>query len=199
MTQWRELRIAGAWEVAPEQHTDQRGVNVELFRSSLANSVLGRDFATAQANSSSSKAGVLRGVHLALGADGTLAGGQEKYVTANSGLAFDVVVDMRSDSPTFGVWEGVLLSGERRNAVFLSAGLGHAFLALQDDTVITYLCSSEYAPELERSVDALDPALGIAWPSKDSHGHAIEFLRSERDHAAPRLAEAVAAGALPAR
>ena len=199
MTQWRELPIAGAWEITPELHSDDRGANAELFRASATREVLGRDFTAAQVNCSVSKAGVLRGVHLALGADGVLAGGQEKYVTATSGMAFDVVVDLRSGSSTFGAWEAVLLSGERRNAVFLSAGLGHAFLALQDDTVVTYLCSREYEPRLERSIDALDPALAIAWPGKDAHGHAIEFLRSERDHAALRLAEAVASGTLPER
>ncbi|EFV14940.1 dTDP-4-dehydrorhamnose 3,5-epimerase family protein [Segniliparus rugosus] len=199
MTQWRELPIAGAWEITPELHSDDRGVNAELFRAGATREATGRDFTTAQVNCSVSKAGVLRGVHLALGPDGTLAGGQEKYVTVASGSVFDVVVDLRSDSPTFGKWEAVLLSGERRNAVFLSAGLGHAVLALTEDTVLLYLCSSEYDPRLERSVDALDPALAIAWPSKDAHGHAIEFLRSERDHAALRLAEAIASGTLPER
>lgn len=199
MTQWRELPISGAWEITPEPHHDDRGVNAELFKASLAREVTGRDFTTAQANCSTSKAGVLRGVHFALGADGTLAGGQEKYVTAPFGMVFDVVVDLRSDSPTFGKSEAVLLSGERRNAVFLSAGLGHAFLALQDESVVAYLCSSEYDPRLERAVDALDPALAIEWPSKDAHGRAIEFLRSERDRGALRLAEATASGTLPAR
>ncbi|MGL6234955.1 MAG: dTDP-4-dehydrorhamnose 3,5-epimerase family protein [Segniliparus sp.] len=199
MTQWRELPIAGAWEIVPELHPDDRGVNAELFKASLTREVAGRDFSTSQVNCSISKAGVLRGVHVALGEDGTLASGQEKYVTVASGSVFDVVVDLRSDSPTFGSWEAVLLSGERRNAVFLSAGLGHAILALTEDTVLLYLCSSEYDPRLERAIDALDPALGIEWPSKDAHGHPIEFMRSERDRAALRLAEATASGTLPER
>jgi dTDP-4-dehydrorhamnose 3,5-epimerase len=199
MTQWRELPIAGAWEIIPELHADDRGVNAELFRASGLREATGRDFTTAQCNCSISKTGVLRGVHLALSPDGALEGGQEKYVTATSGLAFDVVVDVRSGSPTFGAWEAVLLSGERRNAVLLSAGLGHAVLALEDDTVLTYLCSQEYDPGLERALDALDPALAIAWPRTDSHGRTIEFLRSDRDRTAPSLAQATASGALPAR
>jgi dTDP-4-dehydrorhamnose 3,5-epimerase len=108
-----------------------------------------------------------------------------------------VVVDLRSDSPTFGTWEAVLLAADRRNAVFLSSGLGHAVLALEDGTVLVYLCSSEYQPYAERALDALDPALRIELPSHDAHGNSIEILRSERDGAAPRLAEAMACGLIP--
>jgi dTDP-4-dehydrorhamnose 3,5-epimerase len=128
----------------------------------------------------------LRGIHFA-----DVPPGQAKYVTCTSGAALDVVVDIRVGSPTFGTWDSVLLDGTDRRAIYVAEGLGHAFLALSDQTVITYLCSAGYAPGREHGVHPLDPALGIAWPA------GVQPLLSPKDAAAPTLADAENAGLLP--
>jgi dTDP-4-dehydrorhamnose 3,5-epimerase len=130
---------------------------------------------------------VLRGLHFA-----ELPPGQAKYVTCVSGSVFDVVVDIRVGSPTFGRWDSVLLDGRDHRSVYLSEGLAHGFLALQDDSTVMYLCSAEYDPGREHTIAATDPALGIDWPVP-----ADKLVTSERDAAAPTLAEVRASGLLP--
>jgi dTDP-4-dehydrorhamnose 3,5-epimerase len=132
-----------------------------------------------------SRRGVLRGVHFA-----DVPPGQAKYVTCTQGTVLDVVVDIRVGSPTFGQWDSVQLDDETGRAVYVSEGLGHAFLALTDATVI-YLCSAPYTPGREHGVDPFDPALGIAWPSD------VEPVLSPKDAAAPTLAQAEREGLLP--
>jgi dTDP-4-dehydrorhamnose 3,5-epimerase len=132
-----------------------------------------------------SAAGVLRGLHFA-----QLPPSQAKYVTCLHGSVFDVVVDIRVGSPTFGRWDSVLLDDVDRRTIYLSEGLAHGFLALQDDSTVSYLCSTGYAPNREHTICATDPALGIDWPV------ATPTL-SDRDAQAPSLAEVQAAGLLP--
>lgn len=103
----------------------------------------------------------------------------------------DVVVDVRVGSPTFGRWEGVRLDDQTRRAVFLAEGLGHSFMALTDKATVVYLCSTPYAPGIEHGVNPLDPVIGISWPDQD------RVVVSEKDAAAPSLAEAERAGLLP--
>ena len=133
-----------------------------------------------------SSAGVLRGVHFA-----QLPPRQAKYVTCLCGSVFDVVVDIRVGSPTFGKWDAVVLD-DRHRSVYLSEGLGHAFLALEDDSTVMYLCPAGYGPDREHTINALDPALDIAWPAVDG-----EPSISDRDREAPTLAQVQAAGLLP--
>ena len=109
----------------------------------------------------------------------------------------DVVVDLRVGSPTFGAWDSVLLDDESREAVFLSEGLGHAFLSLQDGSVVTYLCSAPYAPAGEHGINPLDPALGITWPTHGRNGAPLSVLLSDKDRDAPSLAEALETNLLP--
>jgi dTDP-4-dehydrorhamnose 3,5-epimerase len=104
---------------------------------------------------------------------------------------FDVVVDVRVGSPTFGKWDAVVLDDRHRRSVYLSEGLGHAFLALEDDSTVMYLCSAGYAQEREHTINALDPALDIAWPAVDG-----EPIMSDRDRDAPALAQVQAEGLL---
>jgi dTDP-4-dehydrorhamnose 3,5-epimerase len=108
-----------------------------------------------------------------------------------------VVVDIRVGSPTYGQWEAVELDDVSRKAVYLSEGLGHAFMALEDDTVVAYLCSAPYAPGREHGVHPLDPAIGIAWPTTARDGTPITPQLSPKDAAAPTLAEAEQQGLLP--
>jgi dTDP-4-dehydrorhamnose 3,5-epimerase len=117
--------------------------------------------------------------------------GQAKYVYCPAGRALDVVVDVRVGSPTFGESDAVELDSAEPRAVYLAEGLGHAFLALEDGTSVTYLVSSPYAPDREFGVDPLDPDLALPWPD----GLALEL--SAKDRAAPSLAQAERDGILP--
>jgi dTDP-4-dehydrorhamnose 3,5-epimerase len=183
----RELAIPGAWEISPELHTDARGAFFEWFTDSAFTAMTGHRFDLRQANCSVSAAGVLRGVHFA-----QLPPSQAKYVTCLHGRVLDVVVDIRVGSPTFGRWDSVVLDSRDRRSVYIAEGLGHAFLALQDDSTVMYLCSAPYNADREHTVNALDPALGIEWAGLDG-----EPIMSDRDRAAPMLAQTQAAGVLP--
>lgn len=187
----KELGIEGAWVVTPRIHEDSRGAFLEWFRADRFEEAAGHRFDLRQANCSVSSAGTVRGIHVA-----ELPPSQAKYVTCLAGAALDVVVDLRVGSPTFGRWEGVELDDVSRRAVYLSEGLGHAFMALEDGTVVAYLCSAPYAPEREHGVHPLDPAVGIAWPQVGRSGVPLEPLLSAKDAAAPSLAEVRAAGVL---
>ncbi|UQX10522.1 dTDP-4-dehydrorhamnose 3,5-epimerase [Candidatus Mycobacterium methanotrophicum] len=182
----RELDIAGAWEITPQVHSDSRGMFFEWLTDRGFTGFAGHRLDVRQANCSVSAAGVLRGLHFA-----QLPPSQAKYVTCLSGSAFDVVVDIRVGSPTFGQWDSVLLDDRDHRSVYLSEGLAHGFLALQDNSTVMYLCSAEYSPQREHTIAPTDAALAIDWPS----GH--ELLLSDRDAAAPSLDEVRAAGLLP--
>jgi dTDP-4-dehydrorhamnose 3,5-epimerase len=185
----RELAVPGAWEITPQQHADSRGVFYEWFTDHDFGAFAGHLFDLRQANCSVSSAGVLRGLHFA-----ELPPSQAKYVTCLRGAVFDVVVDIRVGSPTYGRWDAVQLDDRDRRSVYLSEGLAHGFLALQDDSTVMYLCSTPYAPAREHTILAIDRALGIRWPTTVFGG---EPVLSERDAAAPGLDEVRAAGLLP--
>ncbi|MCK2214707.1 dTDP-4-dehydrorhamnose 3,5-epimerase [Actinomadura sp. ATCC 31491] len=176
------LSIEGSWLFTPRVHTDPRGAFLEAFRAAG----LPHRLDVAQVNCSVSRAGVLRGVHFA-----DVPPGQAKYVTCASGAVLDVVVDLRAGSPGFGRWESAVLDDRTRRAVLIAEGLGHAFMALSEQATVVYLCSQPYNPGGEHGVHPLDPALGIAWPA------GLEPVLSDKDAAAPSLAEALAAGLLP--
>jgi dTDP-4-dehydrorhamnose 3,5-epimerase len=182
----RELDIPGAWEITPQLHSDSRGVFFEWLTDREFTAFAGHRFDIRQANCSVSSAGVLRGLHFA-----QLPPSQAKYVTCLSGSVFDVVFDIRVGSPTFGHWVSVLLDDRERRSVYISEGLAHGFLALQDDSTVMYLCSAEYSPQREHTICATDPALGIDWPG------GRDLVLSVRDAAAPTLDEVRTAGLLP--
>jgi dTDP-4-dehydrorhamnose 3,5-epimerase len=184
--QIRQLDIAGAWEITPQLHADARGLFFEWLTDRGFTSFAGHRLDVRQANCSVSAAGVLRGLHFA-----QLPPSQAKYVTCLSGSVFDVVVDIRVGSPTFGKWDSVLLDDRDRRSVYLSEGLAHGFIALQDNSTVMYLCSAEYNPQREHTVAATDPALAIDWPTKH------KLVLSDRDAAAPTLEELHATGLLP--
>ncbi|MBD8080195.1 dTDP-4-dehydrorhamnose 3,5-epimerase family protein [Cellulosimicrobium arenosum] len=188
----RELTVPGAWELTPRQFPDDRGVFLEWFTAGALRAASGRRLELAQANASTSRAGVVRGIHYA-----DTPPGQAKYVTCAAGSVLDVVVDLRVGSPTFGRWDAVVLDTRDRRAVFLSEGLGHGFMALEDDSTVVYLCSTGYAPEREHGVDPRDPDLGIDWPTHGPGGEPLTPSFSAKDAAAPTLDAARDAGALP--
>jgi len=182
----RELAVPGAYAVDLVAHGDARGRFTEWYRADVLAGVLGHGLPLAQANHSVSARGVLRGVHFAL-----VPPGQAKYVYCPAGKVLDVVVDVRVGSPTFGVHDAVRLDGEQPRAVYLSEGLGHAFLSLADGSSVTYLVSSHYDPARECGIDPLDPELDLPWPAD------LVFELSAKDRAAPTLAEARERGLLP--
>jgi dTDP-4-dehydrorhamnose 3,5-epimerase len=186
---FRELAVPGAWEITPVQHADSRGVFFEWFKHPGFVALAGHRFDLRQANCSVSSAGVLRGLHFA-----ELPPSQAKYVTCLRGAVFDVVVDIRVGSPTFGQWDSVLLDDRDRKSVYISEGLAHGFLALQDDSTVLYLCSAVYDPANEHTIRATDPALGIQWPGTV---FGSDMVLSGRDAQAPTLDEVGAAGLLP--
>lgn len=187
----RPLSVPGAWVFTPRQFPDPRGVFLEWFRTEAFSSVTGHDFGLAQANVSVSRAGTVRGIHFA-----DVPPGQAKYVTCLAGAVLDVVVDIRVGSPTFGEVDAVRLDDVDRRAVYIAEGLGHAFVALTDGATVAYLCSAVYSPTGEHGISPTDPALDLAhrapgWPAD------LELLLSDKDTAAPTLAQAAAAGLLP--
>ena len=182
------LGIEGAWVYEPRVYDDDRGSFAEAFRGAEFAADLGYRLDVAQVNCSVSRRGVIRGIHYS-----DVPPGQAKYVTCVAGAILDVIVDLRTDSPSFGKWEAVRLDSIARRAVFLTEGLGHAFTALTDDATALYLCSTPYAPGREHGVHPLDPAIGIAWPADEGWAAVL----SEKDAAAPTLEEALAAGQLP--
>mgnify|MGYP006266623991 CR=1 FL=1 len=188
----KPLAIPGAWVFEPTVHGDDRGVFLECFRSDILAEHVGHPLDLRQANWSTSKAGVVRGVHFA-----DIPPGQAKYVMCLRGAILDVVVDIRTGSPTFGEWDSAELDEDNRRAVYVAEGLGHAFMALTDDTAVVYLCSATYSPAREHGIDPMDSDVGIRWPTADAHGKALTPLLSARDASAPSLSQAGRDGILP--
>ncbi len=181
------LTIPGSWSVENTLHGDDRGDFVEWFKAPQFETITGRSFVVAQANMSRSARGTLRGIHFA-----DVPIGQAKYITCVVGSIVDFVIDIRVGSPTFGMWDTVELGRGQRNAVFIEEGLGHAFLALEDDTVVTYLVTDVYRPDKEHGINPLDPSIGLTFPLPTTG-----LKLSAKDREAPTLKEAKTAGLLP--
>ncbi|WP_326560825.1 dTDP-4-dehydrorhamnose 3,5-epimerase family protein [Micromonospora sp. NBC_01796] len=183
----RELAIGGAFAFTTAAFPDERGVFLSPYQQSVFVEAVGYPlFPVAQCSYSSSRRGVVRGVHFT-----TTPPGTAKYVYCPRGRVLDVVVDLRVGSPTFGAHDTVVMGGEDFPAVYLPVGVGHMFVALEDESVMTYLLSTEYRRENELAVSPFDPRLSLPIPRE------ITPLLSERDRLAPTLAEALAAGILP--
>lgn len=181
------LGIPGAFHVRNIVHGDDRGEFTEWFRIDKLEEATRYCFGVRQANLSRSKKGVVRGIHFA-----DVPPGQAKLVTCLKGSIRDVVVDIRVGSPTFGTWEAVDLDDTCRDAVLLPVGVGHAFVAGDDDTLVAYLVSDVYTPHAEHGIHPLDSDLAIDFGLPH-----VELLLSPKDAEAPTLAEAQAAGLLP--
>lgn len=188
----RPLAIAGAWVCTPQTFDDSRGTFYEAFQARTLLEATGRTLDVAQVNTSISHAGVVRGIHFA-----DVPPSQAKYVTCHRGAIWDVVVDIRVGSPTFGQWDAVILDDVDRRAVFVSEGLGHGFVALAEASTVSYLCSTPYTPGREHGVHPYDPELAIAWPTTATDGTRLRLTLSDKDAAAPSLAQAQADGLLP--
>jgi dTDP-4-dehydrorhamnose 3,5-epimerase len=185
--QIRELSIPDAFEVTPKQFGDDRGVFLEWYRFDRLEEAVGHRLDLAQANTSVSRRGVVRGIHFA-----DVPPSQAKYVTTTRGAVLDFVVDIRVGSPTFGRWDSVLLDDQDRRALYIAEGLGHCFVALTDDATVSYLVTSTFDADREHGIDPLDPEVGLDFPEA-----AGELLLSPKDTGAPSLAQAAASGLLP--
>ena len=171
--------IPGVLILEPRVFGDSRGFFLESFNQEAFNEATGLDVRFVQDNHSfSARRGVLRGLHFQLH-----PAAQNKLVRVSRGSAFDVAVDLRPGSATFGKWAGVTLSAERWNQLFVPHGFAHGFVALEDDTAVLYKVSARYAPDLERTVRFDDPQIAIDWPV-DASG----IIVSEKDRSAPLLA-----------
>jgi dTDP-4-dehydrorhamnose 3,5-epimerase len=186
------LGIPGVWLHTPIVHQDLRGTFHESFRLEEIESTLNRRFYVRQVNQSQSKRGVVRGIHFTAGPLG-----QAKYVTCSVGSILDFVVDLRIESPTFGKWIDITLEAKDGKALLISEGLGHGFLSLQDETVVTYLTSSSYDADKERCLNVWDPSIGMSLQEKlDLHGIDSPIF-SEKDLKAPSLDELIVKKELP--
>lgn len=182
----RPLAIDGAWEFTALQFPDERGTFVVWYEEEPFVAVTRRTLDVRKTHHAQSRRGTIRGVHFTM-----VPPGQAKYVYCPRGKILDVVVDVRIGSPTFGRWDSVVLDPVDFRCVYLSDGLGHAYLALEDDSILVYLCTTAYAPDREAEVDPFDPALGLPWPAD------VTPIVSARDRAAPSLAAAAERGVLP--
>ena len=170
--------------ISPDVHTDARAAFVETYQAERYRAA-GFGVQFVQDNLSRSKANVLRGLHF------QHPRGQAKLVRSALGTVWDVVVDVRVGSPSFGRWGGTELSEVDQSQLYIPSGFAHGFVVLSDEAVIEYKCSDFYQPEYERCLAWDDPAVGVEWP-------ADQPFVSDRDAAAPTLDELIRAGSLPA-
>jgi len=168
-------RLEGPVLLAPKVHGDTRGFFVETYRVDEL-SLHGIPTEFVQDNHSRSRRGTVRGIHF------QTSPGQGKLVRVARGSVYDVVVDLRRDSPTFGEWEAVELDDEQALMLWIPVGFGHGFCVLSEGADFVYKCTSYFNPATEAGFSFADPDVGIEWPD-------VELIYSERDRDAPRLAE----------
>lgn len=173
-----ETSIPGVMVVEPRVFGDARGFFLESFNQRDFNDATGTRFSFVQDNHSRSTKGVLRGLHYQLGQP------QGKLVRVVRGSVFDVVVDIRRSSPTFGKWFGLELNEEANQQLWVPPGLAHGFMVLSDSADFLYKTTDYYAPAQERCIAWNDPALGITWPA------GISPVLSAKDQMGSSLANA---------
>ena len=169
--------IAEVKLLEPEVRKDGRGFFLESFRQDFFSAATGTDYEFIQDNHSSSRKGVLRGLHYQLPPHA-----QGKLVRVTSGAVFDVAVDIRRSSPTFGHWVGAELTAENHHQLWIPPGFAHGFLVLSDTADFVYKTTAYYAPESDRGLLWNDADIGIAWPQLD-----VAFSLSEKDLKQPSL------------
>lgn len=175
----RSLELEGLVEIRPKRFSDDRGFFSEVWRED-AMAEAGLDVHFVQDNHSYSKArGVLRGMHFQ-----SPPAAQEKLVRVSRGAVFDVAVDVRPGSATYGQWAGLVVSAREWNQLYIPKGFAHGFVTLEDDTEVMYKVSAAYAPELDRAIRFDDPAIGIDWPIDRG-----SVTLSDKDRSAPLLSE----------
>ena len=155
--------------IEPRVFGDERGYFYEAYNKNTFHE-LGLDYDFVQDNQSFSRKGVLRGLHFQKNYP------QAKLVRVIEGEVFDVAVDLRKDSPTYGKWYGVVLSGENKKMFMIPRGFAHGFLVLSETAIFSYKCDDFYHPNDEGGIIYNDPTIGVEWPKLD-----CEFVLSEKD------------------
>ena len=155
---WSSTRIAGVIEFTPSPHVDDRGFFSRTFDADIAREAGIDPDGFVQDSMSRSRRGVIRGLHLRVGE------GESKLVRCSSGQVFDVVVDLRPDSPTYREWLSVVLDGEKQNSVYIPAGCAHGFQALTEPADTAYRIDRRHDPREDLTIAHDDPELGIPWP-----------------------------------
>ena len=166
-----ETKLKGCLILEPQIYEDNRGVFYEVFKKKELESFLGYEVDFVQENSSISKKGVLRGLHFQTGDSA-----QAKLVSVQKGEVVDVIVDVRSDSASYGQHIKINLSETNKKSIFIPKGMAHGFLALTDQVVFNYLCDDYYNPKEESGIIYNDPDLAIDWNYPLS-----ELIVSEKD------------------
>ena len=174
---FNETKIKDVYTIDVKKYGDNRGYFMETYKDSDFKAA-GLDYNFVQDNQSKSKAGVLRGLHF----QKTFP--QAKLVRCLEGEVFDVCVDLRKNSPTYGKWEGVVLSAEKGNMFMIPRGFAHGFVVLSESATFCYKCDELYHPEDEGGIMWNDPEVGIKWPFDG------EVLLSEKDKKHPSLKNA---------
>ena len=173
-----ETKIKDLYIIEPRVFGDDRGYFMESYnRNDFV--AAGLDMTFVQDNESKSKKGVLRGLHF------QTKHTQGKLVRVTQGEVYDVAVDLRKDSLTYGMWEGVILSAENKRQFYVPEGFAHGFLVLSEEAVFNYKCTDFYAPEYDGGLLWNDSDIGIKWPLDKIE----EILLSEKDKNQPRLKE----------
>ena len=162
--------IEGVFIIEPTVFGDERGYFMETYHANEFKEA-GLDMAFVQDNHSKSRKGVLRGLHF------QYTEPQGKLVRVIKGEVFDVAVDLRRDSPTYGKWEGVILSEENKKQFYVPEGFAHGFLVLSDEAEFTYKCTNFYNADDEGGILWNDPDIGIEWPVEDIE----EVILSDKD------------------
>ena len=179
-----ETSIEGVSIIDMKRFGDDRGYFMETYKKTdfVAGGI---DVDFVQDNQSSSVKGVLRGLHFQINHP------QSKLVRVISGEVFDVAVDLREGSPTYGKWEGVILSAENRRQLFIPRGFAHGFLVLSDVAEFCYKCDDVYHPNDEGGLMWNDPVIGIEWPSLcgDESLDVSKIILSDKDKAHPLLSD----------
>ena len=169
--------IEDVYIVEPKLFGDSRGYFMETYNAEIFKAN-GLDYDFVQDNQSKSRKGVLRGLHFQKNHP------QAKLVRVLNGEVFDVAVDLRKDSATYGKWVGVKLSGENRKQLMIPRGFAHGFLVLSDEAEFAYKCDDFYHPEDEGGIMYNDPDVNIEWPEID-----CDYLLSDKDQKHPTLKE----------
>ncbi len=177
MFTFNKTSIEGVIIIEPQVFGDNRGYFMETYKEPDFKNA-GLDYKFVQDNQSKSKKGVLRGLHFQINHP------QAKLVRVIKGEVFDVAVDLRKESPTYGKWEGVILSENNKKMLMIPRGFAHGFLVLSDEAEFIYKCDDVYHPNDEGGIMYNDPDIGIAWPTID-----CEIILSNKDKVHPRLKE----------
>jgi dTDP-4-dehydrorhamnose 3,5-epimerase len=178
----RPLSIDGVIEIIPKKFDDARGYFAETYaRRSFHGAGIAQDWVQDNQSFSAEK-GVLRGLHFQVSPFA-----QDKLIRVLRGSIFDVAVDIRRNSPTFGRWVSCVISSADFNQLLVPKGFAHGYVTLEAETEVLYKVSAPYEPSCDRSVNFADPAIGVAWPLPAS-----ELILSDRDREAPMLADIIA-------